>query len=48
LAKERLVQPQIAIEQPGYIYIILYNRSNSALTQAYPGASVTLVPIKAD
>ena len=30
LAKERLVQPQISIEQPGYIYITLYNRSNSA------------------
>lgn len=29
-ALEHLIQPQITIEQPGYIYIIAYNRSNSA------------------
>ncbi|MEJ7646539.1 MAG: RHS repeat-associated core domain-containing protein [Chryseolinea sp.] len=29
LAKEKIVQPQILIDQPGYIYIFLYNRSDS-------------------
>ncbi|MBX2900357.1 MAG: RHS repeat-associated core domain-containing protein [Cyclobacteriaceae bacterium] len=29
-ALEHLIQPQITIEQPGYIYVIVYNRSNSA------------------
>jgi RHS repeat-associated protein len=28
-ALEHLIQPQITIEQPGYIYVIVYNRSNS-------------------
>ncbi|HAC26032.1 MAG TPA: hypothetical protein DCE81_14050 [Cytophagales bacterium] len=30
LAKEKITQPQITISEPGYVYIFLYNRSNSA------------------
>lgn len=30
MAKERILQPTITIEEPGYIYVFLYNASNSA------------------
>ncbi len=41
-AKEHLVQPTITIDQPGYIYICLYNRSATPTPVYFDDLTVTI------
>lgn len=41
LAKEQVIIPTITIEQPGYIYVCVYNRSNSVNWVYFDDMSVT-------